>query len=74
MMLHVYTTKVQPLTRYKVDFGDRVMTFECSPRALYWCERCRRRRWASKLHIQVYYDGSRIFCVEPCKRHKRGVR
>lgn len=77
--LHVYTAKAQPLTRYvlgnlahrPVDLGDQSMAFTVPPRALYWCERCRRRRWASKLRIQVYYDCSRIFCAEPCERPKQ---
>lgn len=62
--VHIYTAPLQPLTMFVDPFiGPPAVT--CSARRLYYCHECGRRRWAKNLVIQVFYDGSRIYCAEP---------
>ena len=70
--LHVYTAPLQYATRFTDDSFDPPLVFEIPPRALVYCGRCRRRRWAAKCMAQAYYDGHRFWCrdVKACKKVK----
>jgi hypothetical protein len=61
--LHIYTAPAQPATDFIDCCGEEEMRFQYSPRHLFWCVRCRRRRWAGHLVAQVYYDGVRFWCA-----------
>ena len=77
MSLHIYTRPTQPLTKWRdinleVAAGlKRKHWFRTAPmNTRYACQRCRKRRRASSLGIQVYYDCLMIFCLDKkrCKR------
>lgn len=69
--LHIYVARSQPATHY-VDrsMGGRAMHFRNSPRRQMRCHLCGRLRWAKHLRVQVYYDGTNVFCApgRGCKR------
>lgn len=72
--LHIYTARRQPLTRY-VDpilreMGARRFMFRTNPRSQVRCHDCKHLRYARNLRIQVYYDMSRIFCADGCRKRK----
>lgn len=68
MMLHIYTARVQPFTRYTVDdpVGRKNLVIKNDPRSRATCEVCWKTRMAKNLSIQVYYDKSYIFCTVKC--------
>ncbi len=70
--VHVFDTDWQPMTDYSVRFDDGYHRVTCSPRKLYPCHSCRKRRWASRLRIKVFYDMSIVDCVDQarCEREK----
>ena len=78
--VHVYTAEVQPLTSFVDHTFDPPMHCENAPRSPGRCEHCGRRRWASKLSVQCFYDGRRVFCTgrDECraarKRKRRGPK
>lgn len=73
--VHIYTRPLEPATRYNIagPVGD-VYWVTCSPRRQMRCHHCGRARWASKLGVQVYYDMTRVSCLDPCSPPKRRRR
>lgn len=71
--IHVYAARMQPATAFKIDFEDGEHVCKNPPRRLFPCARCRRRRWACNMTVQVYYDGCYFWCrdVAACKAHKK---
>jgi hypothetical protein len=63
-MIHIYSAKEQPATRYKVGENEGRPSFivRNSPRRLLYCHQCKRRRWAKYLIVQVYYDMTAVWC------------
>jgi hypothetical protein len=63
MNLHIYTSPMQPLTKYVDHTFDP--PWECSTPGgrLVYCECCRKRRFARDVVIQCYYDGARLWCA-----------
>ncbi|RPH65029.1 MAG: hypothetical protein EHM89_00370 [Acidobacteria bacterium] len=59
-MIHVYTAKRQPATRYRVPGFDYLHT--TSPHAFVWCRCCKQRRRARFVELQVYYDMTNAWC------------
>lgn len=76
MTVHVYTTRKQPATRYKIDLGEgiRPMIVRRRPQARVWCQCCRKLRWASRCVVQVYYDKIDVFCSDGAGCKKGGKK
>ena len=67
--VHIYRANSQPAHRFRVHVGGlRAHWIRHNPRMVGQCDRCGRRRWLSKLRVQVYYDMVRQFCAETCER------
>lgn len=64
--MHLFRTDAQPLTCYRDPTFERSRWSRTNPRQLAYCHKCRRRRWAAKLSIQIYYDCSYVFCTGGC--------
>lgn len=70
MTLHIYRAKDQPATRYWVDLSTwkngRITRngfwVRCKRRALRYCHKCGKQRWAAYLTVHCYYDGTYYFC------------
>jgi hypothetical protein len=64
--VHIFRAKDQPATRYSVTLdmpkGPETMWFVCRRRKLFFCFKCKQRRWAGNLTAHVYYDGIYYFC------------
>ena len=74
MSVHVFSARVQPATRYRIDVdGARPFIVRFSPRRQLCCRNCGKRRWAKYLSVQVYYDMTAVFCSDGhgCKRTTR---
>lgn len=71
--LHIYSARLQPATKYIDDVTEHMFVFKNNPRRQMICHKCLRRRWAKNLVVQVYYDGTYVWCKdkENCKREKR---
>jgi hypothetical protein len=61
MNLHVYAVEAQPATRFFDSWSSREFTL--AARACRWCAKCRKRRWASRLTVQISYDDVRFLCA-----------
>ncbi len=70
---HVYAAKMQPATAFKVDLGGKPHVCKNPSRRLFPCFRCRRKRWAINMTVQVYYDGCYFWCKDmaACKAFKK---
>ena len=68
---HIFSASNQPATDFMdYTFGppERIV---CSPFAIRRCWKCRKRRIAKNLTVQVFYDGNRYFCSDTiCKIKK----
>lgn len=76
MSLHIYVSRKQPATRvyYGPELGIKPFWQRCSPRTLFRCHSCNSLRWASKINVQVYYDGNYQSCrdrIECARRRKQ---
>lgn len=60
--IHIYASPWQPATRFSDYCVEPMFVDERAPRSLVYCERCRRRRWAQHMEVQVYYDSIRTRC------------
>jgi hypothetical protein len=72
--LHVYTARVQRATHYIDDVLPNVrFRVRHKPRELLWCQKCRKRRWAKYLTVQVYYDATFFWCADGhgCSRKEK---
>ena len=61
--VHVYVAASQPATRFVDRHSGKAFWSRCNPRRLWWCDCCRKRRWAKYVRVQVYYDGIRRWCA-----------
>lgn len=65
MSSHIYSAQCQPATHFvDKNMPGKPRHFRYSPRHIFRCDVCGRRRWAVKLSVQVYYDMTRFFCTE----------
>jgi hypothetical protein len=61
--IHIYTTKPQPATHYTIDLGSLgIIHIRSKGRRIFWCNRCKKRRWAKYLTAQAYYDCTYFWC------------
>lgn len=58
---HLYSAPMQDATDYQ-DAIDGDAHVRCKPNAMRYCWRCRKRRRAKNLFVQVFYDGARHWC------------
>lgn len=69
-MNQLFTASMQPATRFVDRTFERARWWRFNRRRLFYCYGCGRRRWASKLRVQVFYDGWRFWCKEGCEKRK----
>ena len=68
--VHIFRAKDQLATKYWVDlsswesgkFKRDGFWVRCRRRALRYCHKCKKKRWAANLFIHVYYDMTLHFC------------
>jgi hypothetical protein len=70
-MNHIYTTKMQKATRFKVDLGKLGRRWIKTPgNRLLWTWCCNKRRPAKNLVVQAYYDHTAVWCAPGKGCHK----
>jgi len=75
MIIHIYTAKQQPATRFKVDMDRAKPSWITIPgNRLLYTDCCGTRRPAKNLTVQVYYDHTSVWCADSKGCKKRGKR
>ena len=62
-MLHIYTEKLQPATRWTDTHGQKPVVFRWPANRLLWCNCCRKKRPAKNCVVQSFYDGLYVWCA-----------
>lgn len=66
--VQIFTAKTQPATHYSL--GSGYVWMGNPKRRQLRCDKCGKRRWASHLVAQVYYDRTYFWCAQGhgCKK------
>jgi hypothetical protein len=65
-MIHIYSAKSQPATRFVDNSVDPPARFKNKPHKLVFAECCRQRRRAKNCRVFVYYDHWKFVCTDGC--------